>query len=79
MSSGKPDRGDDILRSALLGVKTDCERILSGVIGDIGDALKGSNSGAHGVGAAASDEAAAPHQARHPEFQSGEFHGHNLR
>jgi hypothetical protein len=69
------DCGKDIFHPGLLGIKTDGEKVLLGVIGYFHDTLESGDGGAHGVRAAASDKPAALHHACHPEINAVEIHG----
>jgi hypothetical protein len=73
LSAGLIDGGEDIFQPGLLGIKTDGEQVILGVIGYFPDAREGGDGGAHGVGAAASDKPAALHHARHPKIYAAHF------
>jgi len=75
LSSSQKDRGKYIFHPGLLGIKTDGEKVLLGVIGYFHDAPEGGDGGAHGVRAADSDKPAALHHARHPEIYAFDIHG----
>jgi len=75
LSSGQIDRGKDIFQPGLLGIKTDGEKVLLGVIVYCHDPPEGGDGGAHGVGAAASHKPAALHHARHQEIYALDVHG----
>ena len=74
LSSGQIDRGKDIFQPDLLGIKTNGEKVLPGVIGYCHDPPEGGDGGAHGVGAAASHKPSLLHQARHPEIYALAVH-----
>ena len=74
LSSGQIDSRKDIFQPGLLGIKTDGEKVLPGVIGYCHNTPKGSDGGAHGVGATASHEPALLHQARYPEIYAYAVH-----
>jgi hypothetical protein len=69
------DRGKDIFQPGLLGIKTDREKVLLGVIGYFHDTPEGGDGGAHGVRAAASHKPAALHHTRHPKIYVLDIHG----
>lgn len=75
LSPGHRNCGKDIFQPGLLGIKTDGEKVLLGVIGYFHDAPEGGDGGAHGVRAAASHEPAALHHARHSKINAVEIHG----
>jgi hypothetical protein len=68
LPSGHIDRAKNIFQSGPLGIKPDRKQVLLGVVVHLDNTREGSDGGAHGVGAAASHEAAALYHARHPEF-----------
>ena len=72
---GQINRGKDLFQPGLLGIKTDGEKILPGVIGYCHDTPEGGDGGAHGVRAAASHKPALLYQARHPEIYALAIHG----
>jgi hypothetical protein len=75
LSSGLIDRGKDIFQPDLLGIETDAKKVLLGVIGYCGDTPEGSDGGAHGVRATASDKPTLLHHTRHPEIYAWAIHG----
>ena len=75
LSSSQKDGGKNIFQPGLLGIKTDGEKVLLGVIGYFHDTPEGGDGGAHGVRAAASHKPAALHHARHPEIYAFDIHG----
>jgi len=75
LSSSQKDGGKYIFPPGLLGIKTDGEKVLLGVINYFHDALEGGDGGAHGVRTAASHKPAALHHARHPEIHAFDIHG----
>ena len=75
LPSGSIDGGKDICQPDLLGIKTDGEKVLLGVIGYRRDTPEGGDGGAHGVRAAASHKPTLPHHARHPEIYAPAIHG----
>jgi hypothetical protein len=75
LSAGLIDRGKDIFQPGLLGIKTDREKVLLGVIGYFHDTPEGGDGGAHGVRAAASHKPAALHHTRHPKIYALDIHG----
>ena len=79
LSSGHKDGGKDIFHPGLLGIKTDGEKVLLGVIGYGHDPPEGGDGGAHGVRATASHKPAALHHARHPKFYAVDIHGEFFR
>ena len=74
LSSSHKDGGKYIFQPGLLGIKTDGEKVLLGVIGYFHDTPEGGDGGAHGVRAAASHKPAALHHARHPEIYAFNIH-----
>jgi hypothetical protein len=75
LSAGLIDGGKDIFQPDLLGIKTDGEKVLLGVIGYFRDTPEGGDGGAHGVRAAASHKPAALHHTRHPKIYALDIHG----
>jgi len=71
--------GKNICQGDLAGVEPNREAVLPGVIGHRGDTPQLADGGAHGVRAAASDDAASPHEAGHVELVSGGFHAESSR
>ena len=78
LSSGQIDGGKDIFQPGLLGIKTDGEKVLSGVIGYCHNTPKGGDGGAHGVRATASHKPTLLHHARHPEIYAVAIHGESF-
>jgi hypothetical protein len=74
LSPGQIDGGKDIFRPGLLGIKANGKEVCLGVIGYIHDTPQGGDSGAHGVGAAASHKPAPLYQALHPKIYAFVIH-----
>ena len=75
LSPGQIDGGKDIFHPGLLGIEANGKQVLLGVIGYFQDTPESVDSGAHGVGAAASDKPALLDHACNPEIYALAIHG----